>query len=421
MKHIPKIIGILIFLTFVFQNTYSQQIFEINTKLEPNQELLPRETTPFINLEFVDKNLLRLTKEPKYNSKNPKYGKIIVGNSPESQIIAVVLDEAENEVPRIFVDANNNQNLADDEDPGWTGNKEGVLSKRILITVIIIENGKTQKTVLPFIISRYENPGTKQVRAAFRPDYLRTGILTISNQNYKVLAQTFNKQTLFSNPKDITLGIDRNQDGIIDKTLLSAEVFWGGEDGGKPFNIAGETYYITKASASGDKIFLAVSPEKVSPKNYISIGQSAPKFSFEDLNGEKFELEKLKNKVILLDFWAMWCIPCVKNLPDIKKLSEKFSRRDFEIIGISLDGGKTSASNADRLKQFAGSQKLDWHIVFDNRGMDSEMAQIYNIVDIPLYILIDKQGVIQLIERGGGEERMARIEQLIKKLIERDS
>ncbi len=232
-----------------------------------------------------------------------------------------------------------------------------------------------------------------------------------------ILAQTFNRQGLFSDPKDITLGIDRDQDGVIDKSLLSAEIFWGGNGGGKTFNVAGETYFIKQSSASGDKILLAVSKEKVAPKNYVSVGKSAPEFSFKDVNGEKVSLKTLENKVVLLDFWATWCIPCVRNLPKLKKLTEKFSSEDFAIVGISADGGATSEITFDKFKEFLNKQGVNWHSSFENKGVESDIIKSYNIVDFPLYIIVDKQGIIQLIERGGGGQGVKRIDDTVQKLL----
>ncbi|MGI8669200.1 MAG: TlpA family protein disulfide reductase [Aridibacter sp.] len=416
MKYLSKFITLFSIIFAVSQISYSQTIFEVKTDVNSNTDLLPNTTIPSINVEFVGKNALVLKKEPKFNSKQLFYGKSILGDSLKHQNIIIILDEKENEKKRIFIDVNNNGDLTDDGDAFWTDEKEGILSKSVLINVVLNENGIDKKINLPYKILRYENPLNKQIRVVLRSEYLREGKLSLGDKTYTILAQTFNRQGLFSDPKDITLGIDRDQDGVIDKSLLSAEIFWGGNGGGKPFNVAGETYFIEKSSASGDKILLAVSKEKVAPKNYIAIGKSAPEFSFKDVKGEKVSLKTLGNKIILLDFWATWCIPCVRNIPKLKKLTEKFSAEDFAIVGISADGG-TNEITFDKFKEFLDKRGINWHSSFENQGIESDIIKSYNIVDFPLYIIVDKQGIIQLIERGGGEQGVKRIDDTVQKLL----
>ena len=263
----------------------------------------------------------------------------------------------------------------------------------------------------------FENPATKQIRVVLQPAFLRQGELTLGEKTYNILAQTYNKKGLFSDRKDITLGIDRDFDGLIDISMLSGEIFWGGNGGGKPFNIDGETYFIKNSSASGDIISLGVSKKKVAPKNYISIGKKAPQFSFKNLNGHKVDFEKLKNKVILLDFWATWCRPCINNLPKLKKLNENFTSKDFVLLGISLDGGETNEKKTQQMKDFVAKLNLLWHTSFENLGMDSKIGNLYNVVDIPLYIIVDKKGVIQLIVRGSDSQKLKRIQNKIQDLI----
>lgn len=419
MKYLLKIFSLICLIFAVSQISYSfQQTFEIKTIIDTNYDLLPDTTIPYVDIEFVSKNMLPVKKLPKLNSKNPLYGKISLGNSVTGQSIAVILDEASDEQKRIFIDTNNNGDLTDDGNPFWTNAKEGVLSKQVNLDVGFIDNGANREYSLSYRIYRYENPNTKQIRVVLRAGYLREGKLNLGGRIYKVIAQTFNKAGLFSDPKDITLGIDRDQDGIIDKSLLSAEIFWGGEYGGKPFNIAGETYFIQQSSASGDTLSFAVSNKKVAPKNYVAIGKPAPEFSFRAFNGKNVSLKTLENKVILLDFWATWCAPCVTNLPNLRNVTENFSADDLAVIGISLDGGSTNQITKDQFEKFLSRHKLDWQTSFENQGMESEIASLYNIVDLPLYIVIDRHGTIQMIERGGGQVKMKRIEEKIRTLLE---
>lgn len=410
---------LFVFTAFVFytQIVFAQSVIEIKTHLETNPELLIREATAFQPLTVAEKSTLQIRKEPIYQSKNPIYGKIIVGNSPAKQNIAVVIDEADGQPSRIYIDANNNRNLIDDGSPEWTKSESGGFFKDVLIKATFLSNGKSQELNLPYSIFRYRNEERKQTRIVFQSKFARSGELKIGNSIYKILAQTFDKQGLFSNPEEITIGIDTNQDGQINKSLLSAEVFWGGDGGGKPFNIAGESYQIARVSESGDKMFLIVSPTKVAPKRYILINSPAPDFNFQALDNKTVKLSDLRGKVVLLDFWATWCAPCIGNLPSIKKIYNQHQRSEFEIVGISLDGSETTKTTLNDLQNFVSKEQIQWLIAFDNGGWDNAIAQTYNITGIPIHIVIDKKGIVRLLERSGGTEKINKIEAAIAELI----
>ena len=395
---------------------FTQTIIEIETRVDTQPESFIREAGAFQAMVISEKSALLIKKEPRYQSKNPIYGKLVLGNSPAKQNIAVVVDETDGQSPRLYVDANNNGDLTDDGSPEWIKRESGGTSKEVVVKTTFLSNGKLTKVILPFSISRFQIGDDKRSRIVFQHKYSRSGELKIGNRVYKVLAQTYSGQGLFSKPEQITLGIDTNQDGQISKDLLSAEIFFGGNGGGRPFNIAGESYRIARASESGDKIFLEVSPTKVSAKNYILINSPAPDFSFQTLDNKTVNLSELKGRVVLLDFWAIWCGPCIANLPVIKKVYDQHQRSEFEIIGISLDGGETSKTTANDLQNFVSKEQMPWLIAFDNRGWDNAVVKMYNITDIPIHIVIDKKGVVRLIARSGGEEKMRKIELLIADL-----
>ncbi len=414
-----SIYALLVFALIVTltQLVFAQSIIEIKTRVETDAQFFIREASTFTPSVVVEKAALRIRKEPRYQSKNPIYSKIVIGNSPAKQDIAVVIDEIDGQPPRLYVDGNNNRNMTDDGTPEWVKSNTGGLSKEVVVRATFLSGGKSTEVNLPFSISRFLIGDEKQSRIVFEHKYSRSGDLRIGNSVYKISAQTFNGKGLFSDPNQITLGIDTNQDGEISKSVLSAEIFWGGNGGGKPFNIADESYRIARASESGDRIFLEVSPIKVASKNYILINSPAPDFNIQTTDEKTVKLSDLKGKVLLLDFWAIWCGPCIANLPGIRKIYSQHQRTEFEIIGISLDGGETSKSTVDDVRNFVAKQQMPWLIAFDNRGWDNAVAQIYNITNIPIHVVIDKKGSVRLIERSGGTDRMNKIEALIADLI----
>ena len=90
---------------------------------------------------------------------------------------------------------------------------------------------------------------------------------------------------------------------------------------------------------------------------------------FEALDGSVVELSRMKGKVVLIDFWATWCGPCVKEIPSIKKLYDKYQRRGFEVVGISLD------SDRETLEAFIDKNGMGWPQFFDGKGWRNRLAK----------------------------------------------
>lgn len=122
------------------------------------------------------------------------------------------------------------------------------------------------------------------------------------------------------------------------------------------------------------------------------------------LNGQPFDQKSLAGKVVLVDFWATWCGPCVAEIPNVLEQYEKYHAKGFEVIGISLDQDRGA------LEKFVADQKVPWPILFEESegdGWQHPLATYYGISGIPTVILLGRDGnVITLNARGErlGEE-----------------
>jgi thiol-disulfide isomerase/thioredoxin len=103
-----------------------------------------------------------------------------------------------------------------------------------------------------------------------------------------------------------------------------------------------------------------------------------------------------KGKVILVDFWATWCGPCLAELPNVKKNYEKYHDKGFDVVGISLD------TDRKKLESFLEEEGTKWAQLFeDDAGWKHPVAVHYGISGIPTVILVDQQGkVVSLNARG---------------------
>ncbi|MEE8156331.1 MAG: thioredoxin-like domain-containing protein [Phycisphaerales bacterium] len=118
------------------------------------------------------------------------------------------------------------------------------------------------------------------------------------------------------------------------------------------------------------------------------VGKAFPNFTATDpVTGEKFALKDLRGKVVLVDFWATWCPPCIRELPNVKRTYKKYKDQGFEIVSISLD------SDRRKFKSFVSRQRMDWYHVMDGGGWSTRLAKKYNIHSIPAMFLIDTEGV----------------------------
>jgi thiol-disulfide isomerase/thioredoxin len=128
---------------------------------------------------------------------------------------------------------------------------------------------------------------------------------------------------------------------------------------------------------------------------------------FTATDGTQVDATKLRGKVVLLDFWASWCGPCMADAPHVVEVYKKLRERGFEIIGISFDEDKTAMESAIK------NTGMTWPHHFDGKGWQSEMGQRFGVRSIPSTWLFDKQG--KLREHGlRGKELEARIENLLK-------
>ena len=119
------------------------------------------------------------------------------------------------------------------------------------------------------------------------------------------------------------------------------------------------------------------------------VGKKAIDFSVKGLDGNDLSLEKYRGNVILLDFWAVWCGPCIAEMPNVKQVYEKYKDANFQIIGISLDDSR------DKLVGYLEKEGITWPQFFDANGWKNQVATMYGISAIPQMYLIDGEGVIR--------------------------
>lgn len=143
-----------------------------------------------------------------------------------------------------------------------------------------------------------------------------------------------------------------------------------------------------------------------SAKILIKLMEKPMELKFTASDGREVDLEKMRGKVVLLDFWATWCPMCIAALPQVRQVYKKQQQHGFEVIGISLDAEK------EVMDAFVKDNDMPWPHYYDGKGWENKISSKYGINRLPAMWLIDKKGMLASIH---GEENLAdKVAQLLK-------
>lgn len=145
----------------------------------------------------------------------------------------------------------------------------------------------------------------------------------------------------------------------------------------------------------------------------VQVGKPAPEIAMPDQNGKIKKLSELKGKIVLIDFWASWCGPCIRSFPELTEIYEQYKDKGFTVYSVSLDGidGRSAARYPDgaSLQAAKDAQKTRWvdaikkhnlnwdYHVSDLDKWDCKAAKLYGVESIPRTFLLDKKGNIAAI------------------------
>lgn len=349
----------------------------------------------------------------------PLYGELKLGPKEAPGTTLFLLDEPEGKPARLFIDANGNGDLTDDAAANWTSRTTpGPTGKDLTsysgdATVKIPYADGSKEARLHF----YRFDKSDERRASLKDflfyyrDYALSGDLKLGDKSYAAMLVDEMTSGDFRGAEGkasrVRLLIDSNGDGKFDSRRE-------GYDIKSPFNIGGTTYAVSGMTAAGsfEIVQSKETVEEVLPAPNLAKGQKAVPFTDKTTDGKEVKFpDDYKGKVVLLDFWATWCAPCIKEIPNVVANYEKYHDKGFEILGISLDQAKAE----EKLASFTKEHKMPWPQIYDGKWWQARIGQVYAIDSIPAVYLVD--GDTGAILGSGVECRGDRLGQTLERVL----
>ena len=373
-----------------------------------------------------------LTKAPAL--KAPIYGVIPFGLRDSPMQVTVVIDEPEDQPPRLYVDSNANGDLTDDPAIEWKLNTTDVAryheNNSISTGRATVELPLGGRTIPVHLKMTHHCLGRKNKNApngsAFKEiltycsDYGYEGKISLGDAEYPAMLVDLSARGDFrgaawAGGSSVQLMIDVNQNGQFD---ARSERF----DVGKPFVVKGTPYEVAGMSASGSEFQIRKSdksiaeitraPNRVAAPPDIGVGRTALAFTARTTDGLEVRFpSSYAGKLVMLDFWATWCGPCIGELPYLTRAYDRFHDQRFEILGISLDPPNT----AEKLASFTQEKNMTWRQLYDGKLWKAAVAELYGVRGIPHALLVD--GDTGEILATGSSLRGNRLEQTLAEML----
>ncbi len=124
-------------------------------------------------------------------------------------------------------------------------------------------------------------------------------------------------------------------------------------------------------------------------------------FRARDIRGRSWDSAALEGRVILIYFWATWCSVCSGKIPELRSLDESYGARGLEILGVSVDTANRSAVSA-----YLNRNRIPWPQFHDGRGVGGGLARMFDVQQVPAYVLLSRDGRLLWSGSGGGDLRL---------------
>ncbi|MDI1242804.1 MAG: TlpA disulfide reductase family protein [bacterium] len=166
----------------------------------------------------------------------------------------------------------------------------------------------------------------------------------------------------------------------------------------------------TASNVVGNANTPAGEPKK---SEYPPLASAVAQSDMKNLDGSTSKVADRKGKVLLLNMWATWCGPCRGEMPELVKMQDEHRDKGFEIIGLNTDDGDTK----EMVEEFAAEMKLNYTLVWADTAMQNGLLKISNFNGIPQSFVVDRDGNLRGVFRGGGKNEVKKMEELVAKVV----
>lgn len=341
----------------------------------------------FMSLTFDEEQVKAVLEKHNVNLPEELPPNTRTGYASSDETVVMLQKIPDKDMVFLTVDTNRNYDLTDDEAvevPRRIEHNDGV----IIEVKRTYEGPPAREVWLPYRFSydTYQNrQGEYEYKIIQVANYRMEGKFQLNGKDYYFYLHDFNFSGIFDR-SNLSRGTVVRA-GPVSEGEKMDDHYWGYE----LIPVEDDFYEISDLALDGSWIEL-----KKSHLPRASFGKAAPDFRMTDTEGKAFRLSDFKGKVVLLDFWASWCRPCIAKFADIKKMIEQYPPDELIVVGINVD----TSSRLEKAKKVVADYELPWRQVMEGKGYFLPLYQVFGLLPerkmvFPVYIVINSDGIVR--------------------------
>lgn len=157
--------------------------------------------------------------------------------------------------------------------------------------------------------------------------------------------------------------------------------------------------------------------EKEGSSEYPPAPKAIATADIEMLDGEEFKLEDQKGKVVLINLWAVWCMPCIKEIPHLNEMQEKYKDKGFVVVALNTGDDLGEKESVENVRRFVKKHDMRYPVGWSDEELTGAFFELGQMNGIPQNFLINREGELTGIFQGGGPKVIAMMEENVEKVV----